>query len=221
MIPRRDDPGFFPDPSPPGSPGLMNAGIHPIAHRNWLPAKQVNASFDIGHDIHNILLRFVVEEEEVRATCTGFNSSVWEDSCVEFFFSPVQGANGNSDQDPLFYYNLEFNAIGTVLGGYGKDRHDRSWLQETHLSRIETVPSLGRKPFGIRNELTRWSLHVRIPVSVFCFSGIKRLTGLTGRANFYKCGDRLTHPHYLSWQPVESPTPDFHTPQFFGKIQFE
>jgi hypothetical protein len=38
------------------------------------------------------------------------------------------------------------------------------------------------------------------------------------RANFYKCGDKTAHPHYLSWSPIETPKPDFHRPEFFGEL---
>ena len=38
------------------------------------------------------------------------------------------------------------------------------------------------------------------------------------RANFYKCGDKTAHPHYLSWSPIDTPKPDFHRPDFFGEL---
>jgi hypothetical protein len=42
----------------------------------------------------------------------------------------------------------------------------------------------------------------------------------TLRANFYKCGDGTSVPHYLSWNQVITETPDFHRPEFFGEISF-
>ena len=38
------------------------------------------------------------------------------------------------------------------------------------------------------------------------------------RATFYKCGDKTAHPHFLSWNPVGTPAPDFHRPDFFGEL---
>ena len=35
---------------------------------------------------------------------------------------------------------------------------------------------------------------------------------------FYKCGDKTAHPHFLSWNPVGTPAPDFHRPDFFGEL---
>ncbi|MCF0172470.1 MAG: hypothetical protein HUJ91_01855, partial [Bacteroidales bacterium] len=27
--------------------------------------------------------------------------------------------------------------------------------------------------------------------------------------------------HFLSWNPIGTPTPDFHCPEYFGTIEFE
>ena len=58
------------------------------------------------------------------------------------------------------------------------------------------------------------------PVKAFFHHKIKALKGKTIRANFYKCGDKLTVPHYLTWSTVGTPKPDFHRPEFFGMVRF-
>jgi hypothetical protein len=186
-------------------------GEHILAHQNWVKADNVKVSFSIMHNGTSILLFYRVEEPQVRAVNTAFNSSVWEDSCVEFFLS----LDGDDS-----YYNFEINAIGTVLGAYGPDRNKRNWLPESLLSKVETVPSLGRKVIENLDETTVWNLRVKIPVVVLAFSDITDLSGMDGHGNFYKCGDKLKHPHFLSWKPVILPTPDFHQPRFFGQLSF-
>ena len=42
----------------------------------------------------------------------------------------------------------------------------------------------------------------------------------TLKANVYKCGDKTEHPHYLAWNRVEAPAPDFHRPECFGEMIF-
>ena len=37
-------------------------------------------------------------------------------------------------------------------------------------------------------------------------------------ANFYKCGDETETVHYGCWSPIETPEPDFHRPEYFGRI---
>lgn len=185
--------------------------LHPINHQNWLDAKDVKATFSVGHDGSDILLQYNVNEPQVRAVNTEINSSVWEDSCVEFFFKPEGDEN---------YYNFEINAIGTVLGGYGKDGKNREKIQSSYLEMIETVPSLGREPFDSIDTPTEWSVKIKIPLKALVFSKIESLYGLKGSANFYKCGDKLRQPHFLSWNKVQSPEPNFHLSQFFGEIRF-
>jgi hypothetical protein len=197
-------------------------GGNRLEHQNWVEAGDVSVKFHMLHDGSSVCLKYFVTENHVRAVNSGFNTAVWEDSCVEFFFSPEGDEN---------YYNFEFNAIGAVLGAYGKDRHSRSWLPESVLEQIETYPSLGKEPFrevlpgnaapGETTGPVAWDLSVRIPVEVLAFSNLATFSGLEGSANFYKCGDLLPQPHFLSWQPVLNDTPDFHLPQFFGKISFQ
>ena len=45
------------------------------------------------------------------------------------------------------------------------------------------------------------------------------LAGRAWRANFYKCGDQTSHPHWAAWSPVDEL--NFHLPRCFGTIAFE
>ena len=37
-------------------------------------------------------------------------------------------------------------------------------------------------------------------------------------ANFYKCGDETSHPHWGAWSPVDEL--NFHLPRCFGRLGF-
>jgi hypothetical protein len=65
-----------------------------------------------------------------------------------------------------------------------------------------------------------WTLTLAIPFDVFFDHNISNLTGKTFRANFHKCGDKLTLPHYVTWNPIETEKPDFHQPAYFGLVKF-
>ena len=41
------------------------------------------------------------------------------------------------------------------------------------------------------------------------------------RVNFYKCADKTKRPHFVSWQPIDLPNPDFHCPEFFGELTLD
>ncbi|MDO4870099.1 MAG: carbohydrate-binding family 9-like protein [Bacillota bacterium] len=40
------------------------------------------------------------------------------------------------------------------------------------------------------------------------------------RANLYKCGDFTAQRHYLAWMPIDLESPDFHAPEYFGRMLF-
>ena len=166
--------------------------------------------FGIAHTGEEFLIHYCVEEQSVRAVAQKDNDNVWEDSCAEFFISPA--ADG-------LYYNIECNCAGTLLLGVGEGRNNRQLATPAITRQIDRWASLGRTPFDTRNQPTRWELALRIPYTVFFRHKITSLDGLTLKGNFYKCGDKLPVPHFISWNPIGTPTPEFHCPQFFGKLE--
>ena len=89
------------------------------------------------------------------------------------------------------------------------------------LEQIERWASLGREPFEMRDGRQAWELTLVVPVSSYFRHTLENLSGKTIRANFYKCGDKTSQPHFLSWNPIALPSPDFHCPAFFGELNFE
>ena len=68
-----------------------------------------------------------------------------------------------------------------------------------------------------------WTIKYALPVTILeKYAGIEQpAAGITWKANFYKCADKSSHPHWLTWNLVDKPEPDFHCPQYFGNIVFE
>lgn len=179
---------------------------------NWSDFK-VCPSVEAGlaHDGMNLCILFRVRETSFRALITETNGPVYTDSCVELFISP--SSNG-------FYYNLEFNAIGAILGGYGRGR-DRAFLDPSILSCITVEPSLGKEPIPSVQKNISWELLAKIPLRVFVHDRLSSFSGCSAKGNIYKCGDLTPEPHYLSLWPVETEKPDFHRYEFFRDIVFE
>lgn len=72
-----------------------------IAERMWTPTVDIAASAKIGYTKDALLVRLEAREALIRAEESGPLGHPWEDSCLEFFLSPVEG-------DPR-YINIEFN----------------------------------------------------------------------------------------------------------------
>jgi hypothetical protein len=165
----------------------------------------------IAYSDREIFLKYFVTENYFKAEKTETNQMVCEDSCVEFFVSP---------EDDGIYYNLEFNGIGTCLLGTGTGRENSTRANPEVVSKIRRLSTAGDKPVRERVGEYRWELTVAIPYDVFFHHDVKDLKGKTFRANFYKCGDMLSVPHYVTWNPVGTENPDYHQPKYFGLLKF-
>ena len=98
---------------------------------------------------------------------------------------------------------------------------DRPGAPGCILDSVRLWSSLGSEPFDNRSGSIKWQLSEIIPVSALFLHKIESLDGMQMTANFYKCGDLLTKPHFLSWSPIDLEKPMFHCPEFFGRILFE
>jgi len=183
---------------------------HALDQHNWkdeYPYKP-KVNFQIGHDGSAILLHFAVEEKFIKGQYVRPNESVWEDSCVEFFISFDQKEH---------YYNLEFNVVGTGLIGYGsKIKAERTRLEAETITKVFTATSIVSQ-----QDRKKWNIILYIPIGIFSNSHITSLSGVSAHANFYKCGDTLPEPHFISWKPIAWPKPNFHLPEFFDELEFE
>ena len=188
-------------------------GFQPVSKVNWNEYPYCpKVEFRVAHTEDAILLHFKVTEASVRARYGEDNGSVWTDSCVEFFSIPAGDG---------IYYNIECNCIGTVLVGAGPQRNNREHAPADITAQVQRWSSLGRIPFEERVEEVTWEVALVIPYTVFFKHQITSLDGKEIKANFYKCGDELQTPHFLSWNPIEIEQPDFHRPDFFGMLEME
>lgn len=179
----------------------------PIATINWpeYPERpEVEAL--IARSSHSLFLKFDVTEQSVRGTYTDDGSPVYQDSCVEFFVR---------HPDDRRYLNFEFNCLGTCDAARRQSRELAAPLVPTEYQRIRRHASLGRTPVAIDDKATSWRLLIEIPFELMDLDGQALPSAL--RVNFYKCGDLTKRPHFLSWNPIELPTPNFHCPEYFGE----
>lgn len=185
---------------------------HSIETLNWKKfSYKPSINFRIAHTENEIWLKYYVREKNILALETRTNGDVYKDSTVEFFIS----------FDNVNYYNFEFNCIGTIHIGYGTGKGNRTPVNPVTAEKIEIKSSLGNKPFEEKTGDFEWEMMIRIPLECFTFDKIKSLNELKATANFYKCGDETSEPHFVTWNPIKTESPNYHQPQFFGKVQFE
>jgi hypothetical protein len=174
------------------------------------------AEVKLAYGDMGVCVMFRVEDRYVRAVAKRHQDSVCGDSCVEFFFTP--GADSATG-----YFNLEMNCGGTMLFHFHPaSRKDGVEVAGADCDRLRTAHSLPRIVDPEVEEPITWTVQYYIPFSLlskFCEVAVPR-PGAIWRANFYKCADNTSHPHWLTWSPVDFPTPNFHLPRSFGTLEF-
>lgn len=184
--------------------------VAPIDTYRWLTGYAPHTEARLAYvEGEGFLLHMDCEETDPRAVFEHDNDPVYTDSCMEFF-----AIWDNTSED---YVNLEMNARGTLLSCIAPGRHDRTPIRDV----------CGRA-FDVCGEIfeTGWRVTADIPLAMLATLyrtdadtlAAKMRPGYTFRGNFYKCGDATEMPHYGMWNPVDTPTPDFHAPAYFGEL---
>lgn len=182
------------------------------------PSRHPRVQVKLLHDSSGIYGLFRVDDQYVRSVITNYLGSVCGDSCVEFFVQP--GGRGG-------YLNIEINCGGTLLVYYITDPTRTSTGFKEY---IPLPPSDGGRiaifhsmPSTVEPEITEpviWRNAFFLPADLLARYGDVHppYTGQIWRGNFYKCADRTSHPHWLSWTPLDQC--NFHQPDCFGRLVF-
>lgn len=177
----------------------------PIDNYLWEGKVPICAQAQLCYDNKALYIRLCAQEAQIRAEETGPLGCPCDDSCLEFFFSPIPGDSR--------YFNIECNPNGCVFLGFGSNRYNLVRLQPLDMP---VQPKIEKTADG-------WSCEYQIPydfIRMF-FPSFSPASGSNIYANFYKCGDKTPQPHFIAWNPIELKTHDFHRPDFFGELVFE
>ena len=162
---------------------------------NWeeYPYKPIVA-FDIARTDENLYIRYFVKGNSLKAVHSSDGS-------------PVDDHN---------YMNFEFNCIGTCDAARRQSRDIKRSLNTDEYTSIRRYSSIENKPFSEKTGVFSWELVVSIPFRLMGLDPENLPEKILG--NFYKCADDTEYPHFVSWNPIDLPSPDFHRPEFFGEI---
>ena len=178
-----------------------------IDNAQWQDAYGILAHAQLCYDDNALYVHMWAEEQNIRAEHQQDElcPSCYEDSCLEFFISPIEG--------DARYMNFEFNPNCAVCSEIG--------TQKT--GRVALVPR--DDVYGASSNRTDdgWEIFYELPFDYLrnFYPEFQAQSGTQVRANFYKCGNLTEHKHYLSWNPIDSDTPNFHMPECFGVLVFE
>ena len=201
------------------------AGLPPASIDRFHPKSSSHrpvTTLRLGCTDETIIGRFDVKDRFVRATHTVPQSMVCHDSCVEFFFRPEVDSG---------YFNFEFNPLGCVHASYITDWRRKGAFFEDYHSLTSAELGMMRTRASMKLPTTdypsselagplEWSVAFSVELKLirkFCPTfepGVSHSTG-----NFYKCGDRTSHPHWAAWGDVGEQL-NFHQPGNFLPLRF-
>ena len=153
----------------------------------------------LAYSDEGLYLRMETKEWPVVVKISDENQEVCLDSCMEFFLTP--------NMTDEIYVNIEANAHAVPLCGIGSAREGRKGIRcSSHGVVVKTAIEFK----------SGWTLFEFIPFDFLrkYFTSIDKEM----RANFYKCGDESAVEHYTVWNKVETEEPDYHRPEYFGKL---
>lgn len=182
----------------------------------------------ICYDDEAIYLQFFVEDRDITASVTELNGPTFEDSSVEFFADPTPEADS-------MYFNFEPNCCGQFKlawqeADWQERGIDRDLISADLASRISVRTSVpGPTTAADDSDDTDdsdddgWWLAAAIPFGVLSeLTGreIAPTAGTVWRGNFYRSGV-ASDSQKATWNPIEKPRPDYHSPEYFGRLRFE
>ncbi len=198
------------------APWRDTPALHLAHHMGPPPAHRPRVEARLLYDDDAVYAFWRVEDAFVRAVARRTHDSVSRDSCVEFFFSP-------SAQAGQSYFALETNCGGTLLfARHNLPRADSLLIDPADCALIQIRSSLPPRIEPEQPGPLTWLLQYRLPIRILArYLPVEApAPGVTWRANFFKCADDSSHPHWLTWAPVPHAQPDFHRPEAFGVIDF-
>ena len=169
----------------------------------WCPEVPITAQAQICYDETALYVRLSAQEPNIRAEERGPLGVPCEDSCLEFFFCPIEGDDR--------YLSIECNPNSCLYLGFCNTGRRIIRLVPDCVEAIDPVIDMTEEG---------WSVTYAVPASYvrLFFPEFELKPGVSIRANCFKCGDKTVQEHYMSWSPVEVSDPDFHIPAFFGKM---
>lgn len=169
--------------------------------------KDVAAFAQIAYSEEALHVHMRLIAPEIRNEEQGTLGMPCVDSCLEFFFCPMEGDNR--------YFNIEFNLGGCMYLGMGTSQKD---LTRFAIGRPDVL-------FSFRSARTEngFEIDYQVPYHFIrrFFPNFKAYSGKRMQANCYSCAEKTEKRHFLSWSPILGDPFTFHRTDGFGTMIFE
>lgn len=187
-----------------------------IAHFPWhVHGARHRTTVRLRSSATHLLAAFDCEDRHISSRVRDLNGPVWTDSCVELFFCPHTPPSGG-------YFNVEINACGVFLLGFGAGRLDRSHIDAAGAKDIAVWHSVPGPAKEESADDRSWRIVAALPyqrLAELAGCPVRHEPGTRWTGNLYRCGGR-TNPQHACWAHIPTAVPDFHQPASFGDWLF-
>ncbi|MFA6472060.1 MAG: carbohydrate-binding family 9-like protein [Candidatus Latescibacterota bacterium] len=179
----------------------------------WKDGEKEQTEAKMLWDDNFLYVSFKCDDKHIWADHYDINTSTCLDDCAEIFWNP-NPAGGMS------FNQFEINCIGNVLSLYYNFEKGMNSGLHTIM-----VPHIGHTTQGTVNNDSDtdkgWIVEVAIRFSDYPELSKKSApsAGEMWRVGLHRCGGK-TNEQYSQWSPSQTPGPNFHRPQDFGKVIF-
>ena len=187
---------------------VENADKFVLENKLWgYDAYDAEVYAQIAYDDEGFIVKFTIGESNPRREMQHHFEFVHTDSCVEFFvnFTPEQSNK---------YINFEVNAAGVMNVAFRSSRQESVRLELEEVEGFHITPEIKEDHWTVTYKIGFDFIKKYYPQ--FDINHCEYLLG-----NLYKCGDETEMVHYLSYFKVGTEKPDYHRPEYFGKIVVE
>jgi len=155
-----------------------------------------------------LVIKMKCEESNPLRTKTANMEMVCLDSAMEAFFSFTE--QGQVPTMDSLYFNFEINANGALYAKSGYGRANRAEFLPEEITLVAPQAWISDDA---------WYMEITVPNQLLQrFLGKEQLSaGDIFYCNFYKVGQTAEIEHYMSYNYIDSDTPNFHMPPYFAK----
>lgn len=180
----------------------------------WKSGKQEQTVSKLLWDNNYLYVSFIVEDAHIWAEKTDRDSAVFQDDCVEVFTAP-------NPHKPLTYFNIEMNVQGVFLDQFHRQSSGRRITEEWNGKGIKIATSIVGTLNDDSDTDKYWILEAAIPFDNFAqvAKNIPPKPEEIWYLNLNRLGGH-TNLQYSQWSPSQTPQPQFHAPQDFGRVTF-
>lgn len=183
----------------------------------WNCVKQPETWGYMGYlEGQGLFVRMYCREQDPKREFRNHRENVWKDSAMEVFLAFGRPGTDGRIRDDVLYLNFEMNANGALYAKYGWGKKDRKFVPDRVYEECGCRAEIGEDGWKVEVLFPQWFL---AEVCDYHYTAEPGPEQTRMYCNFYKISESPEIEHYMSFQKIESDSPNFHRPSCFAETE--